>query len=45
VVETDPVTFLRLATGRTNWAEAVATGVVAASGNRADLSEQLPVMS
>jgi hypothetical protein len=45
VVETDPVTFLRLATGRTNWAEAVATGVVAASGNRAGLSEQLPVMS
>jgi uncharacterized protein (TIGR03083 family) len=45
VVETDPITFLRLATGRANWAEAVATGMVAASGNRADLSEQLPVMS
>jgi uncharacterized protein (TIGR03083 family) len=45
VVETDPVTFLRLATGRVNWANAVATGAVTASGNRADLSEQLPVMS
>jgi uncharacterized protein (TIGR03083 family) len=45
VVETDPLTFLRLATGRTQWAEAVAVGAVAASGNRADLSEQLPLMS
>jgi uncharacterized protein (TIGR03083 family) len=45
VVETDPMTFLRLATGRLNWADAVASGAVAASGNRADLSEQLPMMS
>ena len=43
-VETDPLTFLRLATGRMPWAEAVGSGKVAASGNRADLSEQLPVM-
>ena len=45
VVETDPMTFVRLATGRLNWADAVGSGAVAASGNRADLSEQLPVMS
>lgn len=44
VVETDPLTFLRLATGRLAWAEAVATGSVRASGNRADLSEQLPLL-
>jgi len=45
VVETDPVTFLRLATGRTTWAEARAAGRVSASGQRADLSEILPVLS
>jgi uncharacterized protein (TIGR03083 family) len=45
VVETDPVTFLRMATGRISWSEARATGAVAASGNRADLSEQLPLLS
>ncbi len=45
VVETDPLTFLRLATGRLGWAEAVADGSVRASGNRADLSEQLPLLN
>jgi hypothetical protein len=45
VVETDPLTFLRLATGRLAWAEAVANGSVRASGNRADLSEQLPLLN
>jgi hypothetical protein len=44
VVETDPLTFLRLATGRLDWADAVANGAVRASGNRADLSEQLPLL-
>lgn len=44
VVETDPVTFLRLATGRADWSEALAAGHVRASGNRADLSEQLPLL-
>jgi hypothetical protein len=44
VVETDPLTFLRLATGRLDWAEALANGSVRASGNRADLSEQLPLL-
>jgi uncharacterized protein (TIGR03083 family) len=45
VVETDPVTFLRLATGRAGWAESLAAGAVRASGNRADLSAQLPLLS
>lgn len=45
VVETDPVTWLRLATGRTAFADAVASGTVKASGNRADLSAHLPVLS
>lgn len=45
VVETDPVTFLRLATGRTGWSAAVAAGDVRASGPRADLSQVLPLLS
>jgi uncharacterized protein (TIGR03083 family) len=45
VVETDPVTFLRLATGRISWADAVGGGAVRASGLRADLSAALPVLS
>lgn len=45
VVETDAVTFLRLATGRISWAEAMQTGEVAASGLRADLSPVLPLLS
>ena len=44
VVETDPVTFLLLATGRADWSQALAAGQVRASGNRADLSEQLPLL-
>ena len=43
VVETDAVTWLRLATGRTPWASAVHDGAVSASGPRADLSEYLPL--
>jgi uncharacterized protein (TIGR03083 family) len=45
VVETDPVIFLRLATGRTTWAEAIAQGAVHASGLRANLSPVLPLLS
>jgi uncharacterized protein (TIGR03083 family) len=45
VVETDPVTWLRLATGRVPFAEAVARGSVQASGNRADLTPHLPLLS
>ncbi|WP_088289083.1 sterol carrier family protein [Kineosporia sp. A_224] len=43
VVETDADTWLALATGRTTWADAVATGRVSASGERADLSGLLPL--
>lgn len=45
VVETDALTFLRLATGRTPWSDAVAAGKVHASGLRADLSSALPLLS
>jgi uncharacterized protein (TIGR03083 family) len=45
VVETDPLTWLRMATGRFGFADAVAAGAVRASGNRADLSEYLPLLS
>ena len=43
VVETDAATWLRLATGRVAWADAVRDGKVSASGNRADLSGYLPL--
>ncbi|GGK78093.1 sterol carrier family protein [Ornithinimicrobium pekingense] len=43
VVETDPQTWLGLVTGRTGWAEAVASGAVRASGTRADLTAYLPL--
>ena len=45
VVETDPLTFLRLATGRVAWADALQAGQVHASGLRANLSPVLPVLS
>jgi hypothetical protein len=44
VIETDPLTWFRLATDRLAWAEAVESGAVQASGARADLSEYLPVV-
>ncbi|MGR8009738.1 sterol carrier family protein [Streptomyces hypolithicus] len=44
VVETDPLTWLRLATGRTPWDAALADAKVRASGERADLSGLLPVL-
>lgn len=43
VVETDPVTWFKLATGRVTWDEAVRTGAVRASGARSDLSAFLPL--
>jgi hypothetical protein len=43
VVETDPATWLRLASGALSWADAVGEGKVSASGNRADLSGHLPL--
>ncbi|MCN9243189.1 maleylpyruvate isomerase family mycothiol-dependent enzyme [Streptomyces sp. RY43-2] len=45
VVETDPLTWIRLATGRTAWREALADARVSASGDRADLTELLPLMA
>ncbi|WP_308258185.1 sterol carrier family protein [Saccharothrix obliqua] len=44
VVETDPRTWLELATGRLSWADAVESGRVTASGSRADLSAHLPLL-
>jgi len=43
VVETDPRTWLALATGRREWHAAVAAGDVRASGERSDLSPWLPL--
>ena len=43
VVETDPLTWIRLAAGRLDWREAVAGGAVRASGERADLTGWLPL--
>jgi uncharacterized protein (TIGR03083 family) len=44
VVETSPLTWIRLATGRTGWAEALDVADLTASGERSDLSSLLPVM-
>ena len=44
VVETDPMTWVALATGDISWADAMAEGRVHASGERADLSGFLPVV-
>lgn len=43
VVETDPTTWLELATGRLGWADAVTEGRVRVSGIRGDLSAYLPL--
>ena len=43
VIETDPRTWLEIATGRQTWAEAVSAGKIHASGTRADLSLYLPL--
>lgn len=45
VIETDPVTWLRLAAGRTEWADALESAAVTASGERSDLSVYLPLLS
>ncbi|MCK9895103.1 sterol carrier family protein [Frankia sp. AgB32] len=44
VVEAGPVPFLLVCAGRLAWAEAVADGRITASGERADLSEHLPLL-
>jgi hypothetical protein len=45
LVEMDPVTWVRLASGQARWADAVASGAVRASGVRADLAAYLPVLT
>jgi uncharacterized protein (TIGR03083 family) len=45
VVEVEPVTWIEIATGRLSWPAAVDSGQLRASGDRADLSEYLPVLS
>ncbi|MFE6972481.1 sterol carrier family protein [Streptomyces sp. NPDC057682] len=44
VVETDPLTWIRLATGRARWATERDAAKVSASGERADLDALLPLM-
>jgi len=44
VVEMDARTWLELASGSLLWPDAVASGRVSASGNRADLSALLPLV-
>jgi len=43
VIEMNPQTWLELATGAVTWDDAVATGRVSASGERANLSNYLPL--
>lgn len=43
VVEMAPAVWLDLATGARGWSDAVDSGVVKASGTRADLSGRVPV--
>jgi hypothetical protein len=43
VIEMDAATWLALATGSLPWADAVASGAVHASGQRADLTAHLPL--
>ncbi len=43
VVETDPMTWLLVATGRLSWADATRQGRLRASGIRTDLAEFLPL--
>jgi uncharacterized protein (TIGR03083 family) len=44
VVETDPMTFLRVASGRLTWDEAHRSGTVLVSGLRTDLSAWFPLL-
>jgi uncharacterized SCP-like protein len=43
VVELDGATWVALATGRETWADAMSSGRIRASGQRADLSPYLPL--
>jgi Bacterial SCP ortholog len=44
VIETDPLTWVLLATGRLGWTEAQRSGRVRASGIRTDISALLPTI-
>ncbi|PRI10548.1 sterol carrier family protein [Leucobacter massiliensis] len=44
VVETDPLTWVALATGGLDWDEAIAASKIVASGSRAELRGLLPLM-
>lgn len=44
VVETDPATWIALATGSLRWEDAIEEARVSASGTRADLAGVLPVI-
>lgn len=44
VIETDPRTWLELATGLLNWSAGLESARVAASGTRADISAFLPIV-
>lgn len=44
VVELDGMTWLTLATGERSWQQAQEEGLISASGVRADLSDQLPLL-
>jgi hypothetical protein len=43
VVETDPVTWILVATQRVSWRDALSDGRLRASGIRTDLTEYLPL--
>ncbi|MDG4762840.1 sterol carrier family protein [Solwaraspora sp. WMMD406] len=43
VVETDPITWVLVATGRLEWSTAVQNGRIAVSGARSDISDYLPI--
>ncbi|WP_085066899.1 sterol carrier family protein [Catenuloplanes japonicus] len=43
VVEMDPETWVRLATGRLSWEDAITHGRLRISGNRADISAYIPI--
>jgi hypothetical protein len=43
VVETDPITWLLMCSGRISWQQARSSGKVLASGERSDLSPWLPL--
>jgi len=44
VIETDPKTWLKLAMGEISWEKACTSGLIDASGERADLSSLLPLI-